>query len=209
MKNTHNNYEMKKAERQRARERKQKDAHLQNTKKTFVKYGIWLVGIAVVGYALVLLAQSTGVKGEDMSRGYEIMNRQHIEVGVAHLPYNSNPPSSGWHYSSVAQGGFYTEPLADENVIHNLEHGDIWISYLPSISGEARDMLERFSGRYVVVSPRTENEGDVSLVAWGRVDTFNLEEAADAEGRIKDFIKRYDNRGPEKVRGGVPSHGGF
>lgn len=76
----------------------------------------------------------------------------------------------------------------------------IWIAYHPNLSDAAKEVLLSFAGRYVVVSSRGENEGDISLVAWGRVDTFNIEGDTVNEGRIKDFIKRYDNRGPENVR---------
>jgi len=94
-------------------------------------------------------------------------------------------------------------------VIHNLEHGDIWIAYHFDISGEAKEILESFAGQYVVVSPRFENEGDISLVAWGRVDTFDIENGVIDKGRIKDFISRYYNRGPERVRSIQTGHNRF
>jgi len=72
-----------------------------------------------------------------------------------------------------------------------------------------KDTLESFAGQYVVVSPRALNDGDISLVAWGRVDMFDIENGVVDEGRIKDFISQYDNRGPEKVRGVQAGHGGF
>ena len=99
--------------------------------------------------------------------------------------------------------------MPDERVIHNLEHGDVWIAYHPDISDETKETLKSFAGQYVVVSPRLQNEGGVSLVAWGRIDTFDVENEPVDEGRIRDFIRRYDNRGPEKVRGIQTGHGGF
>jgi len=44
-------------------------------------------------------------------------------------------------------------------------------------------------------------------VAWGRVDSFNLADSTSSlqeggilpEERVKDFILRYINRGPEKI----------
>lgn len=194
-------YEQKKAERERQKQQ-QKKAHSQNESKTgnkMLTYVMWIVLAALVGYGLFVWIQKAGPQGEDLSVGYEIQGRQHVEQGADHPSYNSNPPSSGWHYASPARGGFYEEPLADEQVIHNLEHGDIWIAYHPDISDEALETLKTFAGQYVVVSPRAENEGDISLAAWGRVDTFDIENGVD-EQRINDFIKRYDNRGPEKVR---------
>lgn len=202
-------YEMKREERRKARENEQRRATMDKTKKSLMRYGLWIAIIAVVGYGLFLLARTAGPDGEDFSVKYDIQGRNHIANGTEHPPYNSNPPSSGWHYASPARGGFYDEPLPDEQVIHNLEHGDIWIAYNPDISDETKKVLKSFAGRYAVVSPRSENEGDISLVAWGRVDTFNAENGAVDEERIRDFISRYDNRGPENVRRPQAGHGGF
>jgi len=202
-------YEIKKEEREKAREEERGQAQMEKTKKSFVRYSLWIVVIVAVGYGIFLLAQTAGPEGEDFSVAHSIQGRDHIADGATHTPYNSNPPSSGSHYTSTARGGFYEEPLPDEQVIHNLEHGDVWIAYHPDISGEAKEKLESFAGQYVVVSPRSENEGGVSLVAWGRVDTFDIENEFVDESRIRDFISRYDNRGPEKVRGIQTGHGGF
>ena len=202
-------YEIKKEEREKAREEERGQAQMEKTKKSFVRYSLWVAIIVAVGYGIFLLAQTAGPDGEDFSVAYSIQGRDHIADGATHPPYNSNPPSSGSHYTSTARGGFYEEPLPDERVIHNLEHGDVWIAYHSDISGEAKEILESFAGRYVVVSPRFENEGDISLVAWSRVDTFDIENGVIDEGRIRDFIKRYDNRGPEKVRSVQRGHSGF
>ena len=209
MEETKNNYELKKQEREKTRERERRQDNFAKIHKSLVRYGFWILTLVVIGYGVFLLAQTAGPDGEDFSTRYEIQGRDHIADGALHLPYNSNPPSSGWHYASPAHGGFYEESLPDERVIHNLEHGDIWIAYRSDISGEAKEILESFAGRYVVVSPRFENEGDISLVAWGRVDTFDIENGVVDKGRIKDFISRYDNRGPERVRGIQTGHSGF
>lgn len=204
-----NDYEVKKEERERSRAEKGRQDKAQNIKKSLFRYAPWIAILVGLGYGLFLLVQSTGPDGEDFSMAYKIQGREHITIGAQHPEYNSNPPSSGWHYASPARGGFYDDPLPDEQVIHNLEHGNIWIAYHPDIGDEAKTTLEDFAGQYVVVSPRSSNEGDVSLVAWGRVDTFNTDGGIVDEARIKDFISRYDNRGPEKVRGIQTGHGGF
>ncbi len=178
-----------------------KRTHTQpSSQSKIIKRIVWIVVIALAIYGLFYLVQKTGPQGEDFSISYEIQGREHIADGSSHPEYNSNPPSSGWHYVSPAEGGFYSEPLLDETVIHNLEHGDIWIAYHPDISTEVLSVLESFAGQYVVVSSREANTHDIALVAWGRVDAFDLDETDTLEQRIGDFIKRYDNRGPEKVR---------
>lgn len=170
------------------------------TKKWIIRYGSIFVILVLVVYGISFLASSTGPESEDFSISYPSQGRNHIANDATHIAYNSNPPSSGPHYVQPVRGGFYSEAIPDEAVVHNLEHGDIWITYNPAIDDASKAILEKFAGRYVVVSPRTENEGDVSLVAWGRVDTFSLENGVLDEERIKNFISRYDNKGPENVR---------
>jgi len=208
-KETKNNYELKKQEQEQIRKERHRQDKNTETKNKFVRYGLWILALVIIGYGISFLAQTTAPEGEDFSIAYDIQGQNHIAEGATHPSYNSNPPSSGWHYASTVRGRFYEEALPDEQVIHNLEHGDIWIAYHPDISDEAKDILESFAGQYVVVSPRATNDGDISLVAWGRVDTFDIENGIVDEERIRNFIKRHDNRGPEKVRGVQTGHGGF
>jgi len=202
-------YEIKREERERDREDRGKRMRVERMKKSLVRYSILFVVLVLVGYGIILLARSSGHQGEDFSTAYPIQGRNHISFGSTHPEYNSNPPSSGSHYLQPTRGGSYDEAVDDETVVHNLEHGDIWIAYHPRVSNEVKSNLEKFAGRYVVVSPRSANKDDIALVAWGRVDTFSIENGVVDEERIKNFIRRYDNRGPEKVRQLQVGHGGF
>src|SRR3989344_5078 len=53
-----------------------------------------------------------------------------VAVGASHEAYNSNPPTSGPHYEQPSRWGVSQAELPDEQLIHNLEHGGIWISYV-------------------------------------------------------------------------------
>jgi len=125
--------------------------------------------------------------------------REH--VGLEHVfSYNSNPPTSGPHFSKEAEWGVYKEELADRTVIHNLEHGGIWISYKPDISEEIRKKLESFYdewGRKIIVTPRSQNDSDIALAAWNRLDKFSASEYSDE--RVDKFIRAFRNKGPEFV----------
>lgn len=55
--------------------------------------------------------------------------QDHIAVGSAHPEYNSNPPTSGWHYAEPVTAGIYDREYPDENLLHSLEHGYVTISY--------------------------------------------------------------------------------
>lgn len=201
-------YQSKKEKKEKKREEKRRAAKRENTTRSIVRWGAALVIIALVIFGLTVLVRGELPQGEDVSQRFEDQGRQHIDVGAQHPPYSSNPPSSGWHYGQTIQTGFYDvgENVFDENIIHNLEHGDIWIAYHPRISDEAREELRTFAAAKVVVASREANDFDVSLVAWGRVDSFDLENGTVPTQRIQDFITRYTNRGPERVTAPIGGH---
>lgn len=132
---------------------------------------------------------------------YNIISREHISEGTNGSGYNSNPPSSGPHWASPAGKGVYDTTLADEKVIHNLEHGYVWIAYKKEIGDDAIKQLEdlvRQDDYKIVMVPRETNDSKIALVAWGRVlamDSFDIE-------KCKEFIRTYRNRGPERTQEG-------
>lgn len=127
---------------------------------------------------------------------YPDQGRDHIARGTPHAAYNSNPPTSGWHDSSPAAWGFYTNEIADEILVHNLEHGGIWISYRDPNDQEVIDKLSELIRRFpskVIVTLRPKNDSRIAVAAWTRLLKLDQYD----ENQILDFIKAYRNRGPE------------
>ncbi len=145
-------------------------------------------------------ATTAGVAGQSRPRvvEYPDQGRAHISPGQPHPAYNSNPPTSGWHFPAPADWGFYNEELPDELLVHNLEHGGIWISFKDAGDTELIDRLVALSRRYrtkVVITLRAKNDSRLALVAWGRLMTLDQYD----ERAIVDFINRFKNKGPEFV----------
>ena len=166
-------------------------------------FGIFAAaGLLALGAAFLFrsgIGQSPA--GIDHSISYPDQGRSHIAVGSGRPDYNSDPPTSGAHYSQPVSRGVHDEELSDEEAVHNLEHGEVWITYRSGLASEIVDALKRITRRNskVVLSPRARNGTDIALAAWGRLDAFNVEQGVLDAQRIEDFIARYRNRGPEFV----------
>lgn len=159
--------------------------------------------VAALAVVLIIAAvawlMATRAGGEQSpAKSYPIQGTQHIAEGEAHPPYNSNPPTSGWHYQREASWGVHDAEILDEQAIHNLEHGGIWISYQPSLDPASVDKLREVTRRYrskVLLTPRGKNDSKIALAAWGKLDTLDTVD----EGRVVNFIRSFINQGPERV----------
>lgn len=163
-------------------------------------------GVIIIAFILVVIVRNTIAEQHppgdlgvpDTSISYPSQGQDHIAIGSAHPPYNSNPPTSGWHTVEPAPWGVYSEQLPDEQLIHNLEHGGIWLSYQDptnqSIINDLLDIASRYPS-HIIVEPRPENDSPVAVAAWGKLltmDTVNKD-------IIYAFIRRYRKNGPENV----------
>jgi len=135
--------------------------------------------------------------------------RTHIDVGAAHDPYNSDPPTSGPHYAQPASAGFYDAALPDETLVHNLEHGYVVIWYKCSTPEDApcqtlktqiKDVMNRAGpvvfttgAKKLIAVPRPKMDTLIALTSWGRMDklsSFN-------EAEITEFINDFRLAAPE------------
>ena len=174
--------------------------------KRIKKFLIWFLVVLIVGGGIYWFAKRSQEKNY-LRKIYSVeipdQGRNHIDVGAEHPDYNSNPPTSGPHYEKWESKGIYKEQRPDEGLVHNLEHGYIWISYRPDAAPEIIKQLENFYGlgKKIIVEPRKENDKLIALAAWNRLDKFDpelSEKLNDAElKRIDDFIDEYINKGPE------------
>ncbi|NIT03589.1 DUF3105 domain-containing protein [Candidatus Saccharibacteria bacterium] len=125
------------------------------------------------------------------------LGREHVAVGTE-VPYNSNPPTSGPHYSDWTRAGIYDEEIEDGYLIHSLEHGYIVFSYRdPEFKEELVRVVQnlpRWNWKIIVV-PRENLDVSLALTAWGRI--LKLESIE--ETQIDDFVSTFRNAGPEQT----------
>ena len=136
----------------------------------------------------------------DNSVTFPILGQTHIPEGSPRPNYNSNPPTSGDHYVNPIRAGVYDQTPPDENLVHNLEHGHIWLSYRDAGDTEAISALSAIQEQFpnwVVVTYRPDNDSRIAITAWGRL--LSLDEPD--EDQMLAFIVRYRNQAPESIPG--------
>jgi len=196
--------EMTKKERKMLR-RQERTASQQSVRRTRKAKKLLVWGGVLLGIAFALFFGArffTPVElGTDHSQAVLFEGASHVPDGTR-VSYQSNPPTSGNHWSVPLRDGTYDTEKPDEAVVHSLEHGRVWVSYRPDIAQEAISQIKQAVGStpQVILTPRQENDTDIALVAWTRLDAFNLNDQGEVDAkRITDFINRYRNKGPEYI----------
>ena len=122
------------------------------------------------------------------------------------------PPTSGRHWDRWASCGFYTEPVPDERIVHNMEHGNIIVSYNLTDPAEIDALKAAYeaidlTAAWGVARPYDGiAEGAVALTTWSVVDGPMVGVDKD---RIEQFFDAYAGRmGPEFPNGAPCTQGG-
>ena len=116
-------------------------------------------------------------------------------------PHHFHPRNTGGHSSSapLQPTGVYTTPVPDEDVVHNLEHGHVWISYNPVLLSSAdlahlELLVSTFGlGHGIVLSPRPANTKAIALVSWAHLKTLDGFDLV----AIREFIVTNRGHAPE------------
>lgn len=125
------------------------------------------------------------------------LSQKHLGKGEYDITYPQSPPVGGAHSQVWLKCQSYTAELPKVNVVHSLEHGGVWLTYLPGTSAADVTTLETYTGlnrEYVIVSPYAGQDAPVIATAWGR--QLRLQKADDP--RIQQFVRAYAGNGPEK-----------
>ena len=161
----------------------------QKQKRTNVAIIAGIATVVVVAIVLQVVRQ-INLPGESFaSQG----NVHLVSLSSPHVPYNSNPPTSGPHMPSLAGWGSYTEAPEDEYLVHNMEDAGVILWYEPG-TPEENDQhiaaLEEISRdwRRIVIVPREDMGSQYVLTAWTRMQRFD---EIDEEG-MRKFIDAYE-----------------
>jgi Protein of unknown function (DUF3105) len=121
--------------------------------------------------------------------------------------YEQNPPAGGEHNPVWQNAGFYEEPVRNENAVHTLEHGAVWITYSPDLPEDEKIRLQEIvEGQDCLLAspyPDLPEGSPIVASAWGY--QMRVESADDPD--LEQFIRSY-RRGPQTPEPGASCTGG-
>ena len=191
-------FEQKRVERKSAPAKQQRDQKL-------LRFG----GIALA--AVLLLGVGYGVYNwlstRDENREpegvvvYNYTGGGHVNEAVA---YTESPPVGGEHNPAWQTCQFYDGRIANENVVHSLEHGAVWVTYRPDISDSDKEKLESWAGdrSFLLVSEYEDQESPFVFTAWN--NQLPVESLDDK--RVTQFMN-YFMQGPQTPERGASCTG--
>ena len=177
--------------------------------------------VLVLGAALAAPLVDKALRGTEQARRaldltlvqtWTITDRGHTADDV---DYPQDPPAGGSHAPIWLACGAYDVPVRDENAVHDLEHGTVWITYDPDLSAEDVAALEAQLPGNGIMSPREGLPSPVVVTVWG---TQLQLDGADDE-RLGLFLDEYGDGhtapefgatcegGTSDPQGGLPEEG--
>ncbi len=159
--------------------------------------------VVTVAIILLLLRPPAPVGLLDGVVSYSDLPRNHSE---APQQYPQTPPVGGVHSSVWQNCGIYDQPVRNENAVHSLEHGTVWLAYRPDLPASAVETLRNLAHGHdhVLLAPYPNLPHAVVATAWGL--QLPVEDASDP--RLSLFITRYE-QGPQTPEPGATCSGGI
>lgn len=152
-----------------------------------------VAAVAVLGTALAAPLIDRAIRGDEAIRRaldltlvetWQITDRTHTADDVT---YPQDPPAGGPHAPVWLACGTYDEPVRDENAVHDLEHGTVWITHDPELPADEVEALADQLPANGILSPREDLPSPVVVTVWGA--QLQLDDADDR--RLALFLEEY------------------
>ena len=176
------------------------------SRRSYIIIGL-IAAVFIAGFAALVIVdarQKTASMPPDRVQTFDVGPAgQHTEADVN---YKQTPPAGGPHNPVWQNCGYYAEPVRDENAVHSLEHGAVWITYSPGLPQDEVEHLRDLAQNqtYVLVSPYRGLPSPVVASAWGK--QLRLENVEDPD--LERFIGAY-SQGPQTPEKGAACTGGI
>ncbi|MBC7268820.1 MAG: DUF3105 domain-containing protein [Streptomyces sp.] len=125
------------------------------------------------------------------------LSQNHVTKSVK---YPVTPPVGGDHHAAWlnCNGDVYTKSVNNENAVHSLEHGAVWVTYNSEAPKADVDALAEKVKQtpYTLMSPVEDQKDPIVLTAWGHQRTVT---GAD-DPKVGEFFEKFvqGEQTPEK-----------
>ncbi|MFB6773746.1 DUF3105 domain-containing protein [Streptomyces sp. Tu 4128] len=131
------------------------------------------------------------VTGEDGVKTWDgDLARNHVTKKVS---YPVDPPVGGDHNQvwMNCNGDVYTKPLNNENAVHSLEHGAVWVTYTDKAP---KADVEKLAAKvkktpYSLMSPDDKQQDPIMLTAWGHQRTVTGADDPNVDKFFEKFVQ--------------------
>jgi hypothetical protein len=168
------------------------------------KRGIRVVALAVAGAAVLAACGGSSKKAAPAPSssasiaGVTVVNGlPHNHFQGVHLVYSHTPPLGGDHSPAPLNCAVYTTAVPNENAVHSLEHGGVWLTYQPGVDPAPLVTLDAIDRNYVLISPYAGQPSKVIATAWG----LQLKVDSTTDPRLKAFVEKYHGGGQGGEKG--------
>lgn len=171
-----------------------------------VAASVVVVAALAVGGVLVVRSQSdddsssTDAKGSSsghFTAGSDGVNtwqgtltRTHVTKDVT---YPVEPPVGGDHNPVWlnCNGDVYTEPVKNENAVHSLEHGAVWVTYTSKASkADVAALAAKVKKTpYTLMSPDDKQKDPIMLTAWGHQRTVTSASDPNVDKFFAEYVQ--------------------
>ncbi|MEU9130732.1 DUF3105 domain-containing protein [Kitasatospora sp. NPDC048540] len=135
---------------------------------------------------------------------FDNLTRNHVSTKVT---YQQTPPVGGDHNPVwlTCMGNVYDQPVQNENAVHSLEHGAVWVTYnAKATPDDIKALSEKVKVTpYSFMSPYPDEAGTITLNAWGT--QLKVDSATDP--RVEQFFTKYV-QGPQTQEPGASCSNG-
>ncbi len=175
------------------------------SRKTYIIVGAVVLAFVAGFVALVVLdsRQQSASSPPGEVQTYDVGPAgEHTQGDV---DYDQTPPTGGEHNDIWQNSGFYEEPVRDENAVHTLEHGAVWITYAPDLPQDQKDQIRQLveGQTCMLASPHPDLRAPVVASAWGKQLTLESADSPDLEQFVRAF-----RQGPQTQEPGATCTGG-
>ncbi|GAB2453560.1 flagellar basal body-associated protein FliL [Conyzicola lurida] len=174
--------------------KKQQAKEKRNRRIAIIIGSVAAVAVVALIISFVVVTAKPDVDPDDIAisgiETFDDLPNTHVTTAVDYeATYGATPPAGGNHAGAWLNCGVYSEEQQNENAVHSLEHGAVWVTYDPEAlsESEVQTLRDAMPSTYTILSPYPGLPAPVVASGWGvQVQLDGVDDP-----RLADFITKY------------------